>query len=84
VLGFHRSQHEDLSLIPFRSFDHTEAERQGFPLAFEDGTTVQRFEPWYERKAKKNLEAGRRIDYRNHCQLPSTLPYGFQIEMENL
>lgn len=84
VLGFDSQAQDDISLLDFQEFDQARAEAQGFPLILELDETVHRFEPWYERKAKKELECARRIDYRRHQELRNTTQYGFQIEMENL
>lgn len=61
VLGARQAIYDD-DLMSLTGFDTDEAERTGFPLRYQSPQFVSgfKFHPWYERKAKKDLEKATR------------------------
>lgn len=83
VLGAHQRDFSsvDEDLKPMAGFDVRLHENLGFPLKFKDSIMVTRFQPWYERAAKRELEKASRFQFQEHQKRITKLPYGFVIDM---
>jgi len=60
------------------------AHNSGFPIKFNNHSLARshRFQPWDERKKKKELETATRSQFKEHRNRILTLPYGFIVDMQ--
>lgn len=75
----------DESIKHMAGFDiDAQAQNCGFPIKFYSSSISKplRFQPWDERRIKKELETATRSRFRDHKGRITTLPYGFVVDMQ--